>query len=188
MAVDIVFTEAKKGYNKEEVQRFIERLTSDHQRAIREKEDAVKSLMNEKEGLEAKYADRIAELEAELEKAQTEGKEQSAKYDELCARMGEKLLFAEQQSANIIVEAEEARENARREAEVIRSKAAEEAAQKAELSVAAISAKARENAASALRAADILKQKSQQICVGLDHTKRVLEEALEAIERATKND
>ena len=176
MAVDVVFSEAKKGYNKEEVQRFIERLTADHQRAITEKDDAVKAVMNEKEGLEAKYTQRIEELESALAAAQAEGKEQSTKYEELCARMGEKLLFAENQSALIIAEAE-----------AMKAKAAEEAAKKAELSVAAISAKARDNAASALRAADILKQKSQQICAGLDHTKRVLEEALEAIERTASN-
>jgi len=176
MAVDVVFSEAKKGYNKEEVQHFIERITTDHQRAISEKDDAVKAVMNEKEGLEAKYKSRIEELEKALAEAQSQGKEQSAKYEELCARMGEKLLFAENQSALIIAEAE-----------AMKVKAAEEAAQKAELSVAAISAKARENAAAALRAADILKQKSTQICAGLDHTKRVLEEALEAIEKTAKN-
>lgn len=176
MAVNVVFTEAKKGYNKEEVQRFIEQIMFDHERAIREKDYAIKSLMNEKEGLEVKYKSKIAELEETLADTQSKEKEQSAKYEELCARMGEKLLFAEQQSALIIAEAEN-----------LRTKAETEAAQKAELSVAAISAKARENAAAALRAADILKQKSQQICVGLDHTKRVLEEALEAIEKTAKN-
>ena len=90
--------------------------------------------------------------------------------------MGEKLLFAENQSSIIIAEAE-----------AMKAKVEAEAAQKAELNVAAISAKARENAAAALRAADILKQKSQQICAGLDHTKRVLEEALETIEKTAKN-
>lgn len=176
MAVDVVFSDAKKGYNKEEVQRFIEKLTDDHQYALSVKDDAVKNLMNEKEAAEVKYNARIAELEAELAAVKEESKAQSAKYEEFCARMGEKLLFAEKQSAQIIAEAE-----------LMKQKAEADAVIKAEQSVAAISAKAREDAAAALRAADILRQKSQIICAGLDHTKRIIEEAISNIERAASN-
>ncbi|MBR6594888.1 MAG: hypothetical protein IKK83_06865 [Clostridia bacterium] len=177
MAVDVVFSDAKKGYNKDEVQRFIMQLTSDHAYAIGEKNDAIKTLMNEKDAMERSYSARIAELEAALEAAQAENKDKTAKYDELCARMGEKLLFAESRSAQIIAEAEESKQRIEAEAR-----------KKAEESVAAVAAKAREDAASALRAADVLRQKSQNINAGLDHTKRVLEEAIAAIERLVKND
>lgn len=176
MAVDIVFSDAKKGYNKEEVQRFIQQLTEDHNMALRAKDDAIKTMMNDKESADKKYAAEIEELRAELEQARAEAKEQAAKYDELCARMGEKLLFAERQSAQIIADAEKEKQNI--EAEAVK---------KAKVNVAEISAKAREDAAAALRAADILRQKSQLICAGLDHTKRVIEEALASIEKAAEN-
>lgn len=176
MAVDIVFTEAKKGYNKDEVQSFIKQLVADHELALMSKDDAIKSLMNDKESAEQKHLEEVESLKAALEEAQKESKEQGAKYEELCARMGEKLLFAERQSAQIVAEAEAAKK-----------KVEEEAAATAAANVAAISAKAREDAAAALRAADILKQKSQQICAGLDHTRRAIEEAIAAIERAAEN-
>lgn len=176
MAVDVVFSDAKKGYNKDEVQRFIKQLSDEHEMALRAKDDAIKTMMNERETADKKYAEELQALQAELEKVRAEAKEQGAKYDELCARMGEKLLFAERQSATVIADAEARRASIEKEAE-----------KTARTAVAEISAKAREDAAAALRAADILKQKSQLISAGLDHTKRVLEEAIASIEKAAGN-
>ena len=176
MTSEVFFSEAKKGYNKDEVMSFIRRLNEEHEDALQEKSDEIKRLNNEKASITEEYSARIAELERALEEKNGECAESAAKYEEICARLGEKLLFAEKQSKKIIAEAEQAR--------LI---TAEEANKKAEARVAAISARAREDAAAALRAADILKQKSQIINASLDQTKRILEEALAQIERAANN-
>lgn len=176
MTGEAFFSEAKKGYNKEEVQNFIKRVNYEHEQALQSKNDEIKALMNEKSNLAADYSARIAELERALEEKTVECAESAAKYEEICARLGEKLLFAEQQSEKIIAAAE-----------LEKQQTAEEAAKQAERNVAMISARAKEDAAAALRAADILKQKSQIINASLDQTKRILEEALAQIEKAAKN-
>lgn len=176
MTGEVFFSEAKKGYNKEEVMSFIRQLNDEHERALQSKNDEIKALINEKAARDEEYSARIAELEKALEERNGECAESAAKYEEICARLGEKLLFAEQQSEKIIAEAEQTKKQT-----------ADEATKLAEAKVAAISAKAREDAAAALRAADILKQKSQIINASLDQTRRILEETLTQIERAAKN-
>lgn len=172
----IFFSEAKKGYNKEEVQAFLKRLDAENRDALQSKADEYKKLLNEKEAMRADYAARISALEEELAECRIKCEESTAKYDELCARMGEKLLFAEQQAAKITADAEA-------EARQIK----ETATHKAEQHVAAISAQAREEAATALRAADLLRQKGLAINIGLDGLKKALEDALSQIEKATGN-
>ena len=176
MTGEVFFNEAKKGYNKEEVLAFIKQLNDEHERALQSKNDEIKALMNENAARADEFGARILELEKELEESKTAGLESAAKYDEICARLGEKLLFAETQSEKIIAEAE-----------LKKAQIDTEAAKQAEASVAAISAKAKEDAAAALRAADILRQKSQLINAGLEQTKRILEDALSQIEKAVKN-
>ncbi|MBQ3081267.1 MAG: hypothetical protein IJC49_02305 [Clostridia bacterium] len=176
MTGEVFFSEAKKGYNKEEVMSFIRRLNEEHEGALQRKNDEIKRLGNENASLTEEYSARIAELEKALEEKNGECAENAAKYEEICAKLGEKLLFAEKQSEKIISEAEETKRLT-----------AEEAEKKAEARVAAISAKAKEDAAAALRAADVLRQKSQIINASLDQTRRILEDALAQIERAAKN-
>lgn len=176
MQGDIFFSEAKKGYNKEEVQAFLLRLDEENRDALQSKADEYKRLLNAMEAMKADYEKRIASLEAELAEKVSKCEENAAKYEELCARMGEKLLFAEQQAEKIISEAN-----------VTKQKIDAEATLKAEQNVAAITAKAREDAAAALRAADILRQKSVLINSGLEQTKRILEDAIAQIEKAAKN-
>lgn len=176
MQGEVFFSEAKKGYNKEEVQAFLKRLDADNRDALQGKADEYKRLLNEKEAMQADYEARLSALEAELAESRSKCDESTAKYDELCARMGEKLLFAERQAASITSAAEA-------EARHIK----ESATHKAEQSVAAISAKAREDAATALRAAELLRQKGLAINTGLDQLKKALEDALLQIEKATGN-
>lgn len=174
---EVFFSEAKKGYNKQEVEAFLKRVNDENLAALQAKADEYKRLLNKSEAMKAEYESRISELEDALSEKTAKCEESAAKYDELCAKMGEKLLFAESEAARIKRDAEE--EKARIEAE---------AELKAEQTLAAISAKAREDAAAVLRAADILKQKSALINSGLEQTKRLLEDAISQIEKAVKND
>ncbi len=176
MTGEVFFSETKKGYNKEEVLAFIRRMSEEHERALQAKNDEIKALMNKSSARDQEYAARIAELERALADKDSECAENSAKYEEICAKLGEKLLFAEKQADRIINEAEQSKRNTE-----------DEATRLAEAKVAAIAAKAREDAAAALRAADILRQKSQLINAGLEQTRRILEDALEQIEKAAKN-
>lgn len=176
MQGDIFFSEAKKGYNKDEVHAFIRKLDEENRDALQTKADEQKRLLNEMEAQRAEYEKRIASLEAELSEKVAKCQENAAKYEELCARMGEKLLFAEQQAEKIIADAEAQKQRIDADATLM-----------AEQNVAAITAKAREDAAAALRAADILRQKSILINTGLEQTKRVLEDAIAQIEKAAKN-
>ena len=176
MQGDIFFREAKRGYNKDEVHAFIKKLDEENRDALQTKADEYKRLLNDMEAQKAEYEKRIASLEAELSEKVAKCEENAAKYEELCARMGEKLLFAEQQAEKIIADATAQKERIDAEAAV-----------KAEQNVAAITAKAREDAAAALRAADILRQKATLINSGLEQTKRILEYAIAQIEKAAKN-
>lgn len=176
MKGDIFFSEAKKGYNKDEVHAFIKKLNEENEDALLRKADEQKRLLNDLESQKQAYEKRIAELETELSEKVAKCEENAAKYEELCARMGEKLLFAEQQAEKIVADA-----NAKKQ------KIDEEAALKAEQNVAAITAKAREDIAAVLRAAEIMKQKSMQINSGLEQTKRILEDAITQVEKAAKN-
>lgn len=177
MQGEAFFSEAKKGYNKSEVEAFLKRVDEEHKEELKSKADEYKRLLNEKDALKADYESRIALLEASLAEETAKREESAAKYDELCAKMGEKLLLAEKQADSIISEAE---------AEKRRTES--EAAAKAQQQVTAISARAREDAAAVLRAADILKQKSALINAGLEQAKRILEDAITQIEKAVKND
>ncbi len=174
---EFFFSEAKKGYNKQEVEAFLKRVSDENLAALQAKEDEYKRLLNRVEAMKAEHEGRIRELEDALAEKTAKCEESAAKYDELCAKMGEKLLFAESEAARIKREAEDAK--ARIEAE---------ASEKAEQTLAAIGAKAREDAAAVLRAADILKQKSALINSGLEQTKRILEDAISQIEKAVRND
>lgn len=176
MQNEVFFSEAKKGYNKEEVQAFLKKLDAENRDALQSKADEYKKLLNEKEAMQADYSARISALESELAETRSKCEESAAKYDELCARMGEKLLFAEQQAAKVT-------SNANAEAQRIKEKATHIAEQ----NVAAISAKAHEDAAAALRAADLLRQKGLAINSGLDQLKKALEDALAQIEKAARN-
>ncbi len=176
MQGDIFFKEVKKGYNKEEVQSFLRKLDAENRDALQAKDDEIKRLLNEKSAMQADFESRIADLEAQLAEKTEKCDEGASKYEELCTKVGEKLLFAEQQAERILAEANEKKQNIEAEA-----------ALKAEQNVSAITAKAREDIAAVLRAAEILKQKSMLINTGLEQTKRVLEDTIEQVEKAAKN-
>ncbi len=172
MSAEILFRDAKKGYDKTEVHEFLNRLNEEHEEKIAKKNDEIKSLTTEKQRIEERLNARITELEKQLADEQASNAEGAAKYEQLCAQIGEKLLFAEKQSSAVLAEAEQSREQIERDSR-----------ERAEKSVADITAKARESAASAIKAADVLKQKSQLINAALEQTKRIVEEAIAQIEK-----
>lgn len=175
MQGEIFFSDAKKGYNKDEVQSFIKKLDEENSAALQRKADEQKRLLNEKDTLAAEYLKKIAALEKELAEKSAESEQNAAKYEALCAEIGKKLLLAERQAAQIVAQAQERQR-----------KTDAETARKAEKSVAAISACARADADRALRAAEVLRQKAQAINAALEQTKRVVEDALSQIGKAAK--
>ncbi len=176
MAAEMFFKDAKKGYDKEEVHAFVEKLSADHEFELERKNDEIKSLTTELAGQKQKLEERIAELEKQLAEEQTKNKEGAAKYEQLCAQIGEKLLFAETQASTIIADAESKR-----------ALAEEDGKKRAEASVAEITAKARAQAESAVKAADVLSQKSRIITAALDQTKRIIDDAIAQISKAAEN-
>ncbi len=98
-----VFTESKKGYDKEEVNNFIKQLNETTEARIAEKDAKIKELEDEIKRLSKKgdvvSAQPIAETPAE------DSSEAKKKYERLCADMGEKLLLAEVKASEIIEDA-----------------------------------------------------------------------------------
>ncbi len=172
MSAEILFRDAKKGYDKTEVHEFLDRLNYEHEEELSKKNDEIKTLTAEKQRTEERLNARIAELEKQLAEEQASNAEGAAKYEQLCAQIGEKLLFAEKQSSAVLAEAEASKSQIEREAR-----------ERADRSVADITARAKESAASAIRAADVLKQKSQLINAALEQTKRIVEDAIAQIEK-----
>ncbi len=175
MAAEMFFRDAKKGYDKEDVHAFVERLNSEHTLDLERKDDEIKALTTENQRLKEKLEARIAELEQQLSDEQTKNAEGAAKYEQLCAQIGEKLLFAEKRADIIVTEAEDKKAQIENDAKL-----------RADAAVAEASARAKEQAASALKAADILRQKSQIINAALEQTKRIIEDAIAQIGKAAE--
>ena len=173
MSAEILFNDAKKGYDKTEVHAFLDKLKDEHEYELGKKNDEIKTLTAEKQRLEERLNARIAELEKQLAEEQETNAEGAAKYEQLCAQIGEKLLFAEQQSSAVLSEAEAKKSQIEAEAKL-----------RADKNVADITEKAKESAASAIKAADVLKQKSQLINAALEQTKRIIDDAIAQIEKA----
>ncbi len=173
MAVEMFFREVKKGYDKEEVHAFVEKLRAGHEIELERRDDEIKTLTTENQRIRETLEARIAELELLLADEQARNAEGAAKYEQLCAQIGEKLLFAENQASAIIADAES------------NKLAIEgEARQRADAAVAEIIARAKEQAAASLRAADVLAQKSRIINAALEQTKRIIDDAIAQIGKA----
>ncbi len=102
-----VFTESKKGYDKEEVNSFIKQLNEATEAKLSEKDERIKELEDEIKRL-SKRAESASKVEKEIAPMEDEDLEASKKkYERLCADMGEKLLLAEVKASEIVDEAKE---------------------------------------------------------------------------------
>ncbi len=96
-----VFTESKKGYDKEEVNKFIKQLNDANESKLAEKDEKIKALEDEIKRLTKKGEEKNVSAptyDNDLE-------ESKKKYEKLCTDMGEKLLLAEVKASEVIEEA-----------------------------------------------------------------------------------
>jgi cell division septum initiation protein DivIVA len=132
-----VFTESKKGYDKEEVNSFIKQLNEATEAQLAEKDAKIKELENEIKIL-SKKSDSQPENTVSDTDAQTDLEEIKKKYERLCADMGEKLLLAEVKASEIIDEANSKAEKIVADARINANKEVEEILEDAKLSSAGI--------------------------------------------------
>ena len=130
-----VFTESKKGYDKEEVNNFIKQQSEATEAQLAEKDAKIKELENEIKRLSKQPTE---EPEAKEEKNDAELEEVKKKYERLCSDMGEKLLLAEVKASEIIDEANLKAEKIIEEARINANKQVEEILEDANLSSAGI--------------------------------------------------
>ena len=175
MTDSMFFKEAKLGYDKEEIHRFLRRLNEEHEYTLSIKDDEMKNLVNEKTVAEENYQRQIQELQGLLREKEAENAENAGKYEEVCTKIGEKLLFAERQSSAIIAAAEETGRAIEREAK-----------QRTEVMLAELAAKTEKDVDSALKAAELLRQKSQVISDGIDRMRQTVVEAVMQIAKAAE--
>lgn len=147
-----VFTESKKGYDKDEVNNFIKQLNEATEAKLAEKDERIKELENEIKLLSKKAESTEVEEKAEnTADANEELEKMKKKYERLCTDMGEKLLLAEVKASEVIDEANEKAEKIVADARINANKEVEEILEDAKLSaegikkaVAEYSAKERE--------------------------------------------
>lgn len=175
MSGAITFKEAKKGYDKEEVHSFILSLNSEHQSELEAKNDEIKALINDKSLIESRLNAEIHRLEVLLAEKEAVIAESTGRYDELCAQMGEKLLFAEQQASSI-------RSSAETEKEQLLVQARAEAKAYTE----AVASEAKLKAAASYEAVQLLLKKNQIISASLEQTKRILDDTVAQIKKAAE--
>jgi vacuolar-type H+-ATPase subunit H len=144
-----VFTESKKGYDKEEVNSFIKQLNEATEAKLAEKDEKIKELENEIRRLSKKQPEQATEKKEEQTDEDLEAVKK--KYERLCTDMGEKLLLAEVKASEVIDEANEKAEKIVADARINANKEVEEILEDAKLSaegikkaVAEYSAKERE--------------------------------------------
>jgi cell division septum initiation protein DivIVA len=127
-----VFTESKKGYDKEEVNAFIKQLNEATEARIMEKDSRIKELEDEIKRLSKK----TISSDAPTEKVESDEELENAKkkYQRLCADMGEKLLLAEVKASEIIDEANAKAEKIIADARLDANKEVEEILEDAKLS------------------------------------------------------
>jgi vacuolar-type H+-ATPase subunit H len=97
-----VFTESKKGYNRDEVNNFIKQQNEAHEATIAEKDKRIKELEDEVRKLSKNASATPAPVETPPSEDLSEIKK---KYERLCADMGEKLLLAEVKASEIVDDA-----------------------------------------------------------------------------------
>lgn len=93
-----VFTESKKGYDKDEVNAFIKELNEKNEAILAEKDERIKELEDELKRC-SKASAPVVEAAPAVDSSLDEAKK---KYERLCADMGEKLLLAEVKASEII--------------------------------------------------------------------------------------
>ena len=127
-----VFTESKKGYDKEEVNAFIKQLNETTEAKLIEKDSKIKELENEIKRLSKKMTSTEQTFEKEVTDEELEAAKK--KYERLCADMGEKLLLAEVKATEIIDEANTKAEKIVADARLDANKQVEEILKDAKLS------------------------------------------------------
>lgn len=175
MSGAITFKEAKKGYDKEEVHSFILSLNSEHQSELEAKNDEIKALINDKSLIESRLNAEIHRLEVLLAEKEAVIAESTGRYDELCAQMGEKLLFAEQQASSIRSSAE-----AEKEQLLVQARA------EAKAYTEAVASEAKLKAAASYEAVQLLLKKNQIISASLEQTKRILDDTVAQIKKTAE--
>lgn len=175
MSGAITFKEAKKGYDKEEVHSFILSLNNEHQSKLEAKNDELKALLNEKTMLESRLSAEISRLEELLAEKEAIIAESTGRYDELCAQMGEKLLFAEQQASAIKSSAEEEKEQMLMQART-----------EAKAYTETIAVEAKLKAAASFEAVELLLKKNQIISASLEQTRRILDDTIAQIKKVAE--
>lgn len=100
-----VFTESKKGYNKDEVNNFIKQQNEANEAKLAEKDRKIKSLEDEIKKLSKNADSAPAKVEAPATAENTDLEEAKKRYERLCSDMGEKLLLAEVKASEVIEEA-----------------------------------------------------------------------------------
>ena len=127
-----VFTESKKGYDKEEVNAFIKQLNEATEARIIEKDSKIKELEDEIRRLNKKSAQAYNSVEKAESDEELENEKK--KYQRLCADMGEKLLLAEVRASEIIDDANAKAEKIISDARLNANKEVEEILEDAKLS------------------------------------------------------
>ncbi len=130
-----VFTESKKGYDKEEVNNFIKQLNEATEAKLSEKDERIKELEDEIKRL-SKKAEAVPEPKKETTPPATDSDLEAAKkkYERLCADMGEKILLAEVKASEIVDDANEKGEKIIADARIEANKQVEQILKDASLS------------------------------------------------------
>ncbi|MBE6648736.1 MAG: hypothetical protein E7614_04355 [Ruminococcaceae bacterium] len=163
-----VFTESKKGYDKDEVNNFIKQLNETTEARISEKDAKIKELEDEIRRL-TKKGD-ITTTQAPSETPSEDVGEAKKKYERLCADMGEKLLLAEVKASEIIDDANKKAEKIMIDARVSANEKVEEILKDANLKADGIR-----------KAVADYSEKGQEIMALLNTTEETFRKALEGI-------
>lgn len=165
-----VFTESKKGYDKEEVNSFIKQLNEANEAKLAEKDERIKELEDEIKRL-SKRTETTTKVEKEpVVVTDTDLEASKKKYERLCADMGEKLLLAEVKASEIVDDAKEKGEKIIADARIEANKQVEHILSDASLSADGIK-----------KAAADYMAKEREIMALLNTTEETFKKALERI-------
>ena len=163
-----VFTESKKGYDKDEVNNFIKQLNETTEARISEKDAKIKELEDEIKRLTKKCD--VAPTTPAAETPAEDSSESKKKYERLCADMGEKLLLAEVKASEIIDDANNKAEKIMIDARVSANEKVEEILKDANLKADGIR-----------KAVAEYSEKEKEIMALLNTTEETFRKALEGI-------
>ncbi|GEM_PF-1324665 len=165
------FNKRMKGYDTNEVDTFIVNLVADSEYKIKELTENARELRIEIKELQDELAARQDEYAAQIADDEAKLNEVNAKYESLCAQIGERLQLADERAAEIIAKA-----NA--EAERIVA----EARLQGENESKQIIADTRERCAQIEKSAESYAERQRAITEGLEKAKAAIEAGLGEIE------